>query len=92
MLNLTRCKNLKNICDRLHSQKEEWNIHSINFEPHRFPAAFIKRGDRDIRATVLLFNSGKFVFVGLKRLEDVNKVHDWLEIAIWHATKDQLQC
>ena len=89
-LNLnSRHKSLKTICDNLNSVKDECNIKKLSFESQRFPGAFIRYADERCRGTVILFNSRRFVLVGVKSLEDINTIHNWLEISIWKAVSRQ---
>ena len=88
-LNLyTRDRSLKSICDRLSQLGSDCNIRNLSFEPQRFPGAFIKYQDGNVKATIILFNSRRFVLVGLNSLDSVNSIHDWLERCIWRATEE----
>ena len=81
---------LKRVCDGLSQLKDECRvIKRLSFECQRFPGAFIKFQDGDCKGTILLFNSRKFVLVGLRRFEDINKIHDWLESSIWRAMQEK---
>lgn len=80
---------LKNICDTLSRMQEECNITSLSYENQRFPGAFIKYNDGNVRCTIILFATRRFVFVGLKNLDSIQKIHDWLECTIWHAVQEK---
>ena len=89
VLNLnTRNLSLKFICDSLDRKKSDCGIVSVKFEPSRFPGAFIKfLVNGSCKGTVLLFNSRKFVIVGLKKIVDKNIIHDALEQSIFKTTQ-----
>ena len=84
----SRNKSLKYICDALSRMQKEINITKLSFEAERFPGAFIRYQDTKCRATVILFNSRRFVIIGVKTLNDVYKVHDWLQDCISRAIED----
>ena len=81
---------LKFICDSLDKMKKQCGILSVKFEPSRFPGAFIKIAAKEsCKGTVLLFNSRKFVIVGLKHLHHKNIIHDVLEESIFKTTQSR---
>ena len=90
VLNLhTKNFTLKHICDSLDRVKKQCDILSVRFEPTRFPGVFIKfLTEESRRATVILFNSRKFVMVGLKEIADINIIHNKLEESIFRATEN----
>ena len=87
---------LRQLCDGIDTVKEQYGIHSVAFEPARFPGAFIKFScsvpAKIPKGTVLLFRSGKFVIVGLREVEHKNRIHDLLELCTWEVAGRQGHC
>jgi TATA-box binding protein (TBP) (component of TFIID and TFIIIB) len=76
---------LKQICDYLAKRRNKCDIKSVSFDTQKFPGGFIRPAS--LVGTTLLFNTGKYVLVGSRSVENVTHLHDWLEWAIWKATQ-----
>lgn len=79
----TQRYSIKGISDILRRYAAQCSVKSIHFNSEKFPGAFLQSTQN--RGTIILFNSGKFVFVGVKSIKAVKQLHDWLEVAIWTA-------
>jgi TATA-box binding protein (TBP) (component of TFIID and TFIIIB) len=76
-----RVLRLKTLCDYVSVHLTELEILTVSFDTQKFPGCFLKT----LRGTILLFNSGKFVFVGVRALPEIAKLEETLRRVVWRA-------
>lgn len=86
--------NLMELSHALNRIKKQYWIDRVTFETSTFPAIIIKFSNAfdkpNLRGTALVFNSKKFILVGIKGVQYVSECHNWLEIALFAASSNIL--
>ena len=81
--------NLKELSHSLNRIKTEYWINRVTFETATFPAIIIKFSNvfdnPNLRGTALVFNTKKFILIGLRGVEYLPSCHDWLEATLFAA-------
>ena len=84
-LNLTPLglPSMERFLNTLLERKTELEVFSVQYNREQFPGVFIRR--QACAGTIILFNSGKFIVVGVRAREEIKVLHDWLEWLTWTA-------
>lgn len=87
--------NLMELSHALNRIKKQYWIDRVTFETSKFPAIIVKFtnafNNPTLSGTALIFNSKKFIFVGLRGVQYVSGCHDWLESTLHAASSFNFQ-
>ena len=85
---ITHFKSLKALCNQIERTKDEFDVSKVSYETQKFSGATLKKCASNYfkgKGCVLLFNNSKFIIVGCSSLEEIQNIHNWIEIVTFNA-------